>query len=122
MDTMYQRGKIQEESLYYEAKKHDGSLPIVGVNTFLPPDGHGEVGAVELMRSSEAEKDQQVANVEAFRAMHAEEAKPQLRNLQQMARARRNTFEALMEAGRVCSLGSMSHALYEVGGEYRRNM
>ncbi|HET6593107.1 MAG TPA: methylmalonyl-CoA mutase family protein, partial [Xanthomonadales bacterium] len=122
MDTMYQRGKIQEESLYYEAKKHDGSLPIVGVNTFLPPDGHGEVGAVELMRSSEAEKDQQVANVEAFRAMHAEEAKPQLRKLQQMARARRNTFEALMEAGRVCSLGSMSHALYEVGGEYRRNM
>jgi len=122
MDTMYQRGKIQEESLYYESKKHDGSLPIVGVNTFLPPDGHGEVGAIELMRSSEEEKDQQVANVEAFRAMHAEEAKPQLRKLQQVARERKNTFEALMDAGRVCSLGSMSHALYDVGGEYRRNM
>ncbi len=78
MDTMYQRGKIQEESLYYESKKHDGSLPIVGVNTFLPPDGHGEVGAIELMRSSTEEKDQQVANVEAFREMHAEEAGPRL--------------------------------------------
>ncbi len=122
MDTMYQRGKIQEESLYYESKKHDGSLPIVGVNTFLPPDGHGEVGAIELMRSSVDEKNQQVANVEAFRAMHAEEAKPRLRHLQQVARERKNTFEALMEAGRVCSLGSMSHALYDVGGEYRRNM
>jgi methylmalonyl-CoA mutase len=122
MDTMYQRGKIQEESLYYESKKHDGSLPIVGVNTFLPPDGHGEVGAIELMRSSTEEKDQQVANVEAFRETHAKEAGPRLKKLQQVARDRKNTFEALMEAGRVCSLGSMSHALYDVGGEYRRNM
>jgi len=122
MDTMYQRGKIQEESLYYESKKHDGSLPIVGVNTFLPPDGHGEVGEIELMRSSEEEKKQQVANVEAFRETHAGEAAKELSRLQQVARARRNTFEALMDAGRVCSLGSMSHALYEVGGEYRRNM
>jgi len=122
MDTMYQRGKIQEESLYYESRKHDGSLPIVGVNTFLPPDGHGEVGAIELMRSSSGEKDQQVTNVEAFRAMHAKEAGPRLKKLQQVARDRENTFSALMEAGRVCSLGSMSHALYDVGGEYRRNM
>jgi len=122
MDTMYQRGKIQEESLYYESRKHDGSLPIVGVNTFLPPDGHGEVGAIELMRSSVEEKDQQVANVEVFREMHAAEAGPRLKKLQQVARERKNTFEALMEAGRVCSLGSMSHALYDVGGEYRRNM
>ena len=122
MDTMYQRGKIQEESLYYESKKHDGSLPIVGVNTFLPPDGHGEVGAIELMRSSPEEKDQQVANVEAFRKTHAKEAAPRLKHLQQVARDRKNTFEALMEAAKVCSLGSMSHALYDVGGEYRRNM
>jgi len=122
MDTMYQRGKIQEESLYYESRKHDGSLPIVGVNTFLPPDGHGEVGEIELMRSSAEEKDQQVANVGAFRDMHAEEAGPRLARLQQVARERKNTFEALMDAGRVCSLGSMSHALYDVGGEYRRNM
>jgi methylmalonyl-CoA mutase len=122
MDTMYQRSKIQEESLYYEHKKHDGSLPIIGVNTFLPPDGHGEVGEFELMRSSKAEKDQQVSNVEAFRDTHAEEAKPRLENLQKVARERKNTFAALMEAGKVCSLGSMSHALYDVGGEYRRNM
>jgi methylmalonyl-CoA mutase len=122
MDTMYQRGKIQEESLYYEHKKHDGSLPLVGVNTFLPDDGHGEVGEIELMRSSESEKDQQVANVEAFRNTHAEEAKPLLQQLQQVARERKNTFEALVKAARVCSLGSMSHALYDVGGEYRRNM
>jgi methylmalonyl-CoA mutase len=122
MDTMYQRSKIQEESLYYESKKHDGSLPLVGVNTFLPPDGHGEVGAIELMRSSESERDQQVANVETFRNTHAEEARPLLRKLQQVARDRKNTFEALMEAARVCSLGSISHALYDVGGEYRRNM
>ena len=122
MDTMYQRGKIQDESMYYEHKKHDGSLPIVGVNTFLPEEGHGEVGEIELMRSSDKEKDQQVANVEAFRKTHADEAAPRLSSLQQAARERRNTFEALMDAARVCSLGSMSHALYEVGGEYRRNM
>ncbi len=122
MDTMYQRSKIQDESLYYESKKHDGSLPIIGVNTFLPPDGHGEVGAIELMRSSAGEKDQQVANVEAFRETHAKEAKPRLAQLQQVARERKNTFEALMEAAKVCSLGSISHALYDVGGEYRRNM
>ena len=122
MDTMYQRGKIQEESLYYERLKHDGTLPIVGVNTFLPPDGHGEVGEIELMRSSQAEKDQQVANVEAFRELHADESARQRAQLQQVARERGNTFAALMEAGRVCSLGAMSHALYDVGGEYRRNM
>jgi methylmalonyl-CoA mutase len=122
MDTMYQRSKIQEESLYYEHKKHDGSLPIVGVNTFLPTDGHGEVGEIELMRSSEVEKNQQVANVEAFRKTHAEEARPRLQKLQQVARERKNTFAALMEAAKVCSLGTMSHSLYDVGGEYRRNM
>ena len=122
MDTMYQRGKIQDESMYYEHKKHDGSLPIIGVNTFLPPEGQEEVGELELMRSSKAERDQQVENVEAFRDTHATEAEPRLKALQQVARERKNTFAALMEAGKVCSLGSMSHALYDVGGEYRRNM
>jgi methylmalonyl-CoA mutase len=123
MDTMYQRSKIQEESLYYESLKHDGSLPIVGVNTFLPPDGgHGEVGEIELMRSNEDEKQQQVGNVEEFRVAHEHEGKPRLLNLQRVARERSNTFEALMEAAKFCSLGSMSHALYDVGGEYRRNM
>ena len=122
MDTMYQRSKIQEESLYYESMKHDGTLPIVGVNTFLPKDGHGEVGHVELMRSSAPEKNQQVANVEAFREIHSGESAPCLKTLQQVARERKNTFEALMDAARVCSLGTMSHSLYDVGGEYRRNM
>jgi methylmalonyl-CoA mutase len=122
MDTMYQRSKIQEESLYYESKKHDGSLPLVGVNTFLPPDGEGEVGEIELMRSSEGEKDQQVRNVEIYRARNQQEAEGQMVKLQQVARDRKNTFEALMEAAKVCSLGTMSHALYDVGGEYRRNM
>ena len=123
MDTMYQRSKIQEESLYYESQKHDGTLPIVGVNTFLPPGGgHGEVGAVELMRSTEHEKNQQVANVEAFRSVHRQEGEPRLVHLQQVARERKNTFEALMDAAMACSLGTMSHSLYDVGGEYRRNM
>jgi len=123
MDTMYQRSKIQEESLYYEHKKHDGSLPIIGVNTFLGSEGkHVHGGEQELMRSTTQEKDQQVANVEAFRGFHQAEAEPLLSQLQQTARERDNTFEALMEAARCCSLGSMSHALYEVGGEYRRNM
>jgi len=123
MDTMYQRGKIQEESMYYEHKKHDGSLPIIGVNTFLGgKDPHAEGGEVELMRSTDAEKDQQVENVDIYRSTHGTEAAPLLGDLQDTARRRENTFEALMEAGKVCSLGSMSHALYEVGGEYRRNM
>jgi methylmalonyl-CoA mutase len=123
MDTMYQRSKIQEESLYYESQKHDGTLPIVGVNTFLPPDGgHGEVGEIELMRSSSREKDQQVTNVEAFRVAHRLEGESGLAHLQQVARERKNTFEALMDAAKTCSLGSISRSLYDVGGEYRRNM
>ena len=123
MDTMYQRSKIQEESLYYESLKHDGTLPIVGVNTFLPPDGgHGEVGEIELMRSSESEKNQQVSNVEAYREANRAEGGPRLARLQQVARDRKNTFGAMMDAAKTCSLGSMSHALYDVGGEYRRNM
>jgi len=123
MDTMYQRSKIQEESLYYESMKHDGTFPIVGVNTFLPQDGgHGEVGEIELMRSSEQEKDQQVFNVETFREVRREQGDLQLQRLQQVARERKNTFEALMDAAKSCSLGSMSHSLYDVGGEYRRNM
>ncbi len=123
MDTMYQRGKIQEESMYYEHKKHDGSLPIIGVNTFLAgKESHVEGGEIELMRSTEEEKVQQVENVEIYRSVHEGDAESLLSQLQETARKRENTFEALMEAGKVCSLGSMSHALYEVGGEYRRNM
>ena len=123
MDTKYQRGKIQEESLYYESKKHDGSLPLIGVNTFLGgQESHVEGGEQELMRSTEEEKVQQIGTVEDFRDFHAKEAEKALAGLQQVARDRKNTFAALMEAGKTCSLGQMSHALYDVGGEYRRNM
>ncbi|QOC21458.1 methylmalonyl-CoA mutase family protein [Wenzhouxiangella sp. AB-CW3] len=123
MDTMYQRGKIQEESLYYEHKKHDGSLPLIGVNTFRPPQGEAqEGGEVELARSTEEEKQQQVSNVRAFQQHNAEQSTPVLKQLQDVARQRGNTFEALMEAVKRCSLGQISHSLYEVGGEYRRNM
>jgi methylmalonyl-CoA mutase len=132
MDTMYQRGKIQEESLYYEHKKHDGSLPLVGVNTFLPKDHGGDiVTEIELIRSTPDEKGQQIRNVEAFRARSQDEADvvgahlqapTSLSVLQATARDRKNVFAALMEAVKTHSLGQISHALYEVGGEYRRNM
>jgi methylmalonyl-CoA mutase len=94
--------------------KHDGTLPIVGVNTFLPKDGHGEVGEIELMRSSAREKNQQVTNVEAFREAHGQEARDRITRLQQVARERKNTFEALMDSARFCSLGTISHSLYDV--------
>jgi methylmalonyl-CoA mutase len=98
-------------------------LPLIGVNTFLGgKESHVEGGELELMRSTDAEKDQQVSNVEVFRQSHHAEASPELLKLQQVARDRQNTFESLMDAAKDCSLGSMSHALYDVGGEYRRNM
>ncbi|GGZ60770.1 Fused isobutyryl-CoA mutase [Lysobacter xinjiangensis] len=123
MDTMYQRGKIQEESLYYEHKKHDGSLPLVGVNTFLGKDGHSDVATeIELIRSTEEEKGQQITNVAGYQANRNARAGEGLKFLQKTARERRNVFEALMEAVKTHSLGQISHALYEVGGEYRRNM
>jgi methylmalonyl-CoA mutase len=93
-----------------------------GCLRYFPDGGHGEVGEVELMRSTEQQKNQQVSNVEAFRSAHRQEGDPQLVQLQQVARERKNTFDALMEAAKVCSLGTMSHSLYVVGGEYRRNM
>ncbi|NBB92189.1 MAG: methylmalonyl-CoA mutase [Gammaproteobacteria bacterium] len=123
MDTMYQRGRIQEESLYYEHKKHDGSLPLIGVNTFKPPEGgEQEAGEIELARSTTEEKQQQVRNVQAFNRRYESSGNESLARLQAVARERGNTFEALMEAVKTCSLGQISHALYEVGGEYRRNM
>ena len=123
MDTMYQRGKIQDESLYYEHKKHDGSLPLVGVNTFLPAEGgEQEGGEIELARSTTDEKQQQVGNVAAFNRRNESRSEETLRKLQAVARERGNTFSGLMEAVKTCSLGRISHALYEVGGEYRRNM
>ncbi|NCT67875.1 MAG: methylmalonyl-CoA mutase family protein [Rhodanobacteraceae bacterium] len=132
MDTMYQRGKIQEESLYYEHKKHDGSLPLVGVNTFLPKEHGGDiVTEIELIRSTEEEKGQQIDNVRAYQqarnsaVVGAAQPRPGgtgLAYLQDTARARQNVFAALMEAVKTHSLGQISHALYDVGGEYRRNM
>jgi methylmalonyl-CoA mutase len=123
MDTMYQRGKIQEESLYYEHKKYDGSLPLVGVNTFLPKDHGGEIATtIELIRSTEEEKGQQIANVENYGKARNALAPDSLRQLQKTARDRANIFTSLVEAVKYNSLGQISHALYEVGGEYRRNM
>jgi methylmalonyl-CoA mutase len=123
MDTMYQRGKIQEESLYYEHKKHDGSLPLVGVNTFLGKDHGGEITTtIELIRSTEDEKGQQITNVRAYQGARNGGAADGLKPLQQTARKRENLFAALVEAVKTHSLGQISHALYEVGGEYRRNM
>jgi isobutyryl-CoA mutase len=123
MDTMYQRSKIQEESLYYERLKHTGELPLIGVNTFLPKDGHGEqIDKLELMRSTEAEKQDQIASLRAFQDRAADRRGAALTRLQDVARARENVFDALMDAVKVASLGQISAALYEVGGEYRRNM
>jgi len=123
METMYQRGKIQEESLYYETRKHDGSLPIIGVNTFLSEnDASDEHKGAELIRSTEQEKQDQVAAVRAFQARNAESSPAALRKLQQVAANGGNVFEELMESVKVCSLGQISRALYEVGGQYRRNM
>src|SRR3984885_2518844 len=123
METMYQRAKIQEESLYYETKKHDGSLPLIGVNTFLSAgDAADEHKGAELIRSSDQEKQDQVVSVRAFQARNAQRAPQALAALQRSAASGGNVFAELMECVKVCSLGQISHALYQVGGQYRRNM
>ena len=123
METMYQRGRIQEESLYYETRKHDGSLPIIGVNSFLSEsDGAAEHAHTELIRSTEEEKQAQVAAVRAFQARNATRSDVALQQLKACARRGGNVFAELMETVKTCSLGQISHALYEVGGRYRRNM
>jgi methylmalonyl-CoA mutase len=120
---MYQRGRIQEESLYYEQKKHDGSLPIVGVNMFLPEAANpDEIRGAELIRSTDDEKDQQVAAVRDYQVRNAERRPAVLKRLQDVAASGGNVFEELMESVKVASLGQISHALYQVGGQYRRNM
>jgi len=123
METMYQRGRIQEESLEYERRKHDGSLPIVGVNTFLSERGAAaELAQARLIRSTEEEKQAQVAAVRAFQRRHAEHAPAALERLQRVAASGANVFAELMETVKTCSLGQITHALYAVGGQYRRNM
>jgi methylmalonyl-CoA mutase len=123
MDTMYQRGKIQEESLFYESKKHDGSYPLIGVNTFLPKAGQeDEVHDLELIRSTDSEKNNQIRHVREFQALHSDESAAAIASLKAVAIARGNVFEELMNTVKSNSLGQISAALYEVGGEYRRNM
>jgi methylmalonyl-CoA mutase len=123
METMYQRGRIQEESMYYETLKHDGRLPVIGVNTFLgSQDGNDENRGAELIRSTDEEKADQVSSVRDF-LVRNEAARPAaLMRLQQAAAGGGNVFAELMETVKVASLGSISHALYEVGGQYRRSM
>lgn len=122
METMYQRGKIQEESLYYETLKHNGELPIIGVNTFLSEKDKIEQEPIELIRSTEEEKQQQIEGLKTFKAIHADRSEKELKKLQDVARNNGNLFAELMETVKYCSLGEISHALYEVGGQYRRNM
>ena len=123
MDTMYQRGKIQDESLYYESKKHDGSLPIVGVNTFQSPEGLGQdISKQELMRSTESEKQAQISSLRLFQSNHTDECSAALERLVNVAAAQGNVFAELIETVKYASLSQISAALYSVGGEYRRNM
>jgi len=122
METMYQRGKIQEESLYYETLKHDGKLPIIGVNTFLSSDGSPTIIPQEVIRSTDDEKKLQIQTMQCLHQAHAQKAQHYLQHLQQVAIANGNLFETLMEAVKYCSLGQISRALYQVGGQYRRNM
>jgi len=122
METMYQRGKIQEESLYYETLKHTGELPLVGVNTFLSKDGSPTILPREVIRATEAEKEDQIQTLRNLHATNRQKSAEALRRLQQAAVRNENVFEELMEAVKTCSLGQITKALYEVGGQYRRNM
>ncbi|WP_143286882.1 fused isobutyryl-CoA mutase/GTPase IcmF [Caenibacillus caldisaponilyticus] len=123
MEMMYQRGKIQDESLLYEMKKHSGELPIIGVNTFLNPNPPEEtVKDLKLARATVEEKEQQIRNLKAFQEKHKDEAGPALERLKKVALSGGNIFAELMETVKVASLGQITNALYEVGGQYRRNM
>jgi methylmalonyl-CoA mutase len=122
METGYQRGRIQDESMLYETRKHDGSYPIVGVNVFRSEQVRDAFAGIALARSTEAEKQSQLARLRDFHGRHRAAAGPALQRLQQVAMANGNVFEALMDTVRVCSLGQITHALFEVGGQYRRNM
>jgi methylmalonyl-CoA mutase len=122
METMYQRGKIQEESLYYEMQKHTGELPLIGVNTFLSKDGSPTILPREVIRAEEWEKEAQIQTLKNLHEVNALQAGAALRKLQKVAVENGNIFAELMEAVKVCSLGQITNALYEVGGQYRRNM
>jgi len=122
METMYQRGKIQEESLYYENLKHTGEYPIIGVNTFLSSKGSPTIIPQEVIRATTAEKEYQISMLKLLHGFQHDRSSEQLSTVQKTAIDNKNIFEALMEAGKVCSLGQITQALFEVGGQYRRNM
>jgi methylmalonyl-CoA mutase len=125
METQYQRGKIQEESMYYETLKHSGELPIIGVNTYINPATLAEdyePPKIELARATKEEKEEQIRNLRAFQEKHQQKSREMLRRLQEVALAGENIFAELMETVKYCSLGQITQALYEVGGQYRRNM
>jgi methylmalonyl-CoA mutase len=122
METGYQRGRIQDESMLYEQRKHDGSLPIVGVNTFINPNEDDEPPTVELARATEDEKKAQLSRVNSFKKVHAQEADLALSRLREAATSDENVFAVLMEAARVCSLQQVTEAFFEVGGQYRRSV
>ena len=122
METMYQRSKIQEESLYYETLKHTGEFPIIGVNTFLSSKGSPTIIPAEVIRATEEEKRYQIRMLENLHQSNPDKVKEHLNTLQEAATKNENLFEHLMEATKVCSLGQITAALFEVGGQYRRNM
>src|SRR5881392_2332581 len=122
METGYQRGKIQEESLYYEHRKHDGSYPLIGVNTFRNPHAEAVPQKIELIRSTEEEKQSQLKRLRDFQKRNETASEKALKKLKEVAINNGNLFEQLMETVKYCSLGQITHALYEVGGQYRRNM
>jgi methylmalonyl-CoA mutase len=122
METMYQRSKIQEESLYYETLKHTGEFPIIGVNTFLSSKGSPTILPKEVIRATEAEKQYQISMLENLHNSKVEKAKAAIDGLQKAAIQNSNMFDEMMEAAKHCSLGQITDALFEVGGQYRRNM
>jgi methylmalonyl-CoA mutase len=122
METGYQRGRIQDESMHYEMLKHTGEFPIIGVNTFRNPHGDAVHDTLELARSTEEEKQSQLKRLADFHARHAKKSPVMLKRLQQAVMENKNVFEVLMDAVRCCSLGQITNALFEVGGQYRRNM
>jgi methylmalonyl-CoA mutase len=122
MESGYQRGRIQDESALYEHRKHDGSLPIVGVNTFLNPDSASLVLDLELARATEEEKNNQISRLHEFQDSHQDDVLGALNHLRETALSGGNLFDSLMMAVRVCSLGQISSVFFEVGGQYRRNV
>jgi methylmalonyl-CoA mutase len=122
MERMYQRNKIQEESMTYEMQKSTGELPLIGVNTFLNKKGSPTITPTEVIRSTTEEKEQQIQNLQAFHKRNENKSASSLQKLKTVAINNGNLFEELMETVKHCSLGEITHALYEVGGQYRRNM